>query len=143
LDFSPTHLTISLGADCPESARDVSEITSQTVFELEVLAEGLRYVAEGKLPDFHEVPSRAMLFGPRVGIRPSAGVCLSRTLFFSSLTLRQPRTRRRLVWLEAMHMNWAVRATFEVDDVPGLAEELYQQAKAMAEFFVHWDLDPE
>ncbi|HWD41785.1 MAG TPA: hypothetical protein VG944_23290, partial [Fimbriimonas sp.] len=68
VEFSESHMVFSLGADCPPNLRWVCSIWEHTVYELEKLAEGLRYVADGKLPESYEIPSKDKLIGPKVGL---------------------------------------------------------------------------
>lgn len=147
LEFSETHLTVSLGPDCPESQRMVTKMWEHTVYELERLAMGIRSMALSELPEYHEVPSRDMLIGPMV----SLGLCFwsvlgqpweasdgRGTMFFCSRHQRG-RPRRVQVHLEAMNDFRSERCVFEIEEALELAEILYEQAKLLAPEFIKWE----
>ncbi len=136
LGFSQTAMTVSVGQDCPEELRVVSKLWSQTVWELENLAEGMRFVALGGLPSSYAVPSRDMLVGPTVRLwpalqfqlgHPGIGIDGRGTMLFCSTRLVRS-ARQSLVYLEAMNDYRSERATFEIEDVLAFAEELSELA---------------
>jgi len=144
IEFTNAEMAVSVGPDCREDDKVSSRLWSHTVFELENLAIGLRFVALGGLPQHYEVPSRESLIGPSVGLcpalefqlgHPGIGVDGWGTMIYCSMRRNRPADRS-LVEVAALNERRSARATFEVDEVLGFAEELYDQAKRIAAKYV-------
>ena len=119
-----------------------SQLWSQTLFELENLAEGLRFLAEGKLQPYIEVPSKDGLVGPRVGLRPALTFQLGHPgigkpgrgviLYCSEIG---PRRKFGPLELELIIGTESFCTQVTRADALTLASELYEQAEALSARF--------
>jgi len=148
LGFSETSIGVSLG-EGDSGERIVSKLWSQTVFELENLAEGLRFVAQDGLPPYYDVPSRDSLIGPTVRLRPALQFQLGHpglgktglgTLLYCSKAYHR-LANRGFVDIEAMNLSGSLHGRFEIDDVLAFAEKIYDKAKRLAPQFVVGEID--
>lgn len=125
-------LSVRIGRECGPGDEDISRLTSQAVFELERLSEALIYVARGRLQSPSPIPSRDMLVGPLIHLRPSISCLVGLTAFYVT-PLHLPSRRRdrgdsaELV-VTAQFGQRGARATLEVADAFRLGEELYEAA---------------
>lgn len=152
IQLSESDITVTIGE---EGARRVSMIWSHTVYELEHLAAGLRFLATGSLPESYEVPSPDVLIGPSVGLWPALRFQLGHpgigtkdgsigapgvTFFGSTRDLR--KLGRKLVDLAVVYENESRQAVFEVEEALAFADWFYAQAKSLAVIHVgNGDLD--
>lgn len=113
---------------------------SHCIFELEKFSEGLRYVVEGNLPDYIDVPSKKGWIGPNVGLTPALwfelGLAVGKpaptALVYVSRSVRS--SRDPMIAIEATCNGLFAAAKFTPDEVLAFADELYSAAKALTSY---------
>ena len=137
IEFSDSEMAVMIGPDSHMNLRDITELNSHTVWELEHLAMGLRYVALNRSPKRFRVRSRDCLIGPSLGLDLALRIYLGGTLFYCSI--RSPsQAGRSVVDIEAIFSGRAECAPFEVNEVIAFAEQIYDQAKLLASRYVSY-----
>jgi hypothetical protein len=137
LDLANGRLAVEVGADCTANEADITDLTGQTVFELERLSEALIYVAGGKLEHPKAIRSRDMLVGPLVHLRPSVTCLVGLTAFYITPIHLPGRARRQeaghadIVLLTAQFRHRGARGGLELSDAVRLGQAIYEEAHSL------------
>ncbi len=109
----------------------VKQVNSHTVFEVEQVAQGLEFVANGNLDRRIKILSKKKLIGPKVSLQCALEFDLiGATLYFSS---RTPwRIKVRLVDATVIYENRVNQVTFEAEEILEYSERMYELAACLA-----------
>ncbi len=114
-------------------------IWSHTIFELEKLSEGLRYVVNDLLPDYLNLPSREGWIGPEVGLTPALWFQLGhpgignkgRGLMMYVSRIHNEVQGTSAIEIEATCNEASAVATFGDGQILSFADEVYAAAKSL------------
>lgn len=115
-----------------------------TIFELQKLSVGLRFLVNGELPSYYEVPAQHLLVGTRVGLTPALWFELGHpgignsglsTMVYAWAT-DSWHLKRNIVLLEATFAEKSVRGIFETEEIIRFADEIYDEARRLEKRFI-------
>ncbi|MBS1717925.1 MAG: hypothetical protein JSS72_09365 [Armatimonadetes bacterium] len=101
------------------------EPTEHLVWELENLAECLKAMAQGKLKEYFETPSRDRMIGPKVGMHLALQCRVGGMDIFCS---RRKVKERPVVDLAIIFEDVCGQAPFEAADLLPISDQIYEMA---------------